>query len=237
MRAEDAPLLAGHPSLSAPCCSWSDYNLIPISSSSSPVCERRGGGGDTDALEAVSDGTGGGGGGGCYYPLLTVWTPRGGRWFRAARAHHTIYDISHPRLVPVVFGPFVRVALPQCCGRIIIGPEGRRAGRRAAAGTTSLTIRMPEVLLDGDMQSSHVGLVQTPGCLCASLQCLGGPLKLETDASWSLAVNHMPLKACASLRRRHLPIEATMTRDGSWPFMFRYPRLGRRMYTVGGFGV
>lgn len=51
--------LAGHPSLSAPCCSWSDYNLIPISSSSSPVCERRGGGGDTDALEAVSDGTGG----------------------------------------------------------------------------------------------------------------------------------------------------------------------------------
>lgn len=110
---------------------------------------------------------GGGGGGGCYYPLLTVWTPRGGQWFRAARAHHTIYDISHPRLVPVVFGPFVRVALPQYCGRIIIGPEGRRAGRRAAARTTSLTIRMPEVLLDGDMQSSHVGLVQTPGCLCA----------------------------------------------------------------------
>lgn len=236
MRAEDAPLAGRTPQ---PVSSL----LLLVRLQSHPDFEfilaglrEEGGGGDTDALEAVSDGTGGGGGGGCYYPLLTVWTPRGGRWFRAARAHHTIYDISHPRLVPVVFGPFVRVALPQCCGRIILGPEERRAGRRAAAGTTSLTIRMPEVLLDGDMQSSHVGLVQTPGCLCASLQCLGGPLKLETDAS-CLAVNHMPLKACASLRRRHLPIEATMTRAGSWPFMFRYPRLGRRMYTVEGFGV
>lgn len=200
-RAEDAPLAGGPPCLSGPCCScWlaarSDYNPIPISS---PRRSVKGGGGNTDALEAVSDGTGGGGG--CY-PLLTRWTPRGagrpGLPVLRARTIHIIYGIS-PLLPPafalIVFGPFFHSHCVTICrfGRITAPKE---AGRE--------TCRIWEYQLPRSFCSmgicSLVGLVrcQTFGCVCRlHLSTWNGPNELETDGDRSLAVHHMPLKACA----------------------------------------